>query len=96
MQYMLFASLIVPLQEGQEGGWVLCPGVLIEKSNANAQQKILTSPDGRVRLQIPLVNIDQLVSFVLSWGEAARVVDPPELVDRVAETLSRALQRYSS
>lgn len=68
----------------------------IKSKKWNAQQKILTSPDGRVRLQIPLVNVDQLVAFVLSWGDAARVVDPPELVDRVAETLSRALQRYSS
>ena len=68
----------------------------IKSKKWNPHQKILTAPDGRVRLQIPFVNPDVLVAFVLSWGEAARVVEPPELVDRVATTLSRALQRYSS
>lgn len=59
-------------------------------------QKLFNAPDGRVRLQLPLVNPDALVAFALSWGDAARIVDPPELVSHVAGVLSRALSRYSS
>jgi predicted DNA-binding transcriptional regulator YafY len=57
-------------------------------------QKVATSPDGRVRVQLPLVNADALVAWVLSFGDAARVVEPPELARRVAATLERAGARY--
>jgi predicted DNA-binding transcriptional regulator YafY len=57
-------------------------------------QKIATSPDGRVRVSLPLVSTEAAIRFVLSYGDAARVVDPPELVQDIAERLARAEQRY--
>ncbi|MBX3225792.1 MAG: WYL domain-containing protein [Labilithrix sp.] len=58
-------------------------------------QRTASSPDGRVRLSLPLVDRAAAVAFVLSWGDAARVVDPPELVADVRAILSRAAARYS-
>lgn len=60
------------------------------------QQRLATSPDGRVRVSLPLVSVDRLVAWVLSWGDAARVVEPVELAQRVAATLERAAARYRS
>ncbi|MDB4942693.1 MAG: putative transcriptional regulator [Labilithrix sp.] len=57
-------------------------------------QRIAMSVDGRLRLSVPLVNVDAFVTWVLSFGDAARVVDPPELARRVATTLERAAERY--
>jgi predicted DNA-binding transcriptional regulator YafY len=59
-------------------------------------QKIQTSPDGRVRVHLPLVNVDDMVRWVLSFGDAARVVEPPDLARRVAGVLERAAERYRS
>ena len=57
-------------------------------------QRIANSPDGRLRLSVPLVNIDAFVTWVLSFGDAAHVVDPPEVAQRISDTLERALGRY--
>ncbi len=57
-------------------------------------QKTWTAPDGRMRIQLPLVNVDALVAWVLSFGDAARVVEPPELARAVHDVLERAAARY--
>jgi predicted DNA-binding transcriptional regulator YafY len=66
----------------------------IRSKKLHPQQKLATSPDGRVRVQLPLIDVPSLLSWVLSYGDAARVVDPPELVRSVGETLARAAARY--
>lgn len=58
------------------------------------EQKLGTSPDGRVRISLPRVNDDALVGWVLSFGDAARIVEPADLVRRIADVLDRARQRY--
>ncbi|HVH43240.1 MAG TPA: WYL domain-containing protein [Labilithrix sp.] len=67
----------------------------VKAKRQHPQQRIATAPDGRVRVSLPLVDPRAAVSFVLSWGDAARVVEPPELVAEVAKILSRAASRYS-
>ncbi len=57
-------------------------------------QRVAMSPDGRLRLSIPLASPDALVAWVLSFGDAARVVEPLELARRVGEVLQRAAERY--
>jgi predicted DNA-binding transcriptional regulator YafY len=59
-------------------------------------QRIATSPDGRLRLTVPLVSVESFVSWVLSFGDAARVVEPPEVVAEIADVLARAARRYQS
>jgi len=57
-------------------------------------QKLGTSPDGRVRLSMPLVNVPATIAWVLSFGDAARIVEPVELTRDVAERLERMRERY--
>lgn len=57
-------------------------------------QKVATAPDGRVRLSVPLVSTQAIASWVLSFGDSARVVDPPELAREVGAMLTRAAARY--
>lgn len=57
-------------------------------------QKTATSADGRLRLSVPVGNVDAFVAWVLSYGDAARVVEPAEIARRVGETLHRAAARY--
>ena len=40
-------------------------------------------------------DIAQLTSWVLEWGQRARVVEPPELVERVRAELEGALKGYA-
>jgi predicted DNA-binding transcriptional regulator YafY len=67
----------------------------VKARRIHPQQRIANSPDGRVRLSLPLIDPRAAVSFVLSWGDAARMVDPPELVEEIRTILSRAAARYS-
>ena len=39
-------------------------------------------------------NLTPVVSWVLEWGRRARVVEPPELADRVRAELEGALAHY--
>jgi len=57
-------------------------------------QRLAMSSDGRVRLSVPLVDVDAFVAWVLSFGDAARVVEPPDVVERVRDVLERAAGRY--
>src|SRR5262249_28212579 len=68
----------------------------VRSKRLHPQQRIATAPDGRIRVSLPLIDTRSAMSFVLSWGDAARVVEPPELVTEVARALSRATSRYNS
>jgi predicted DNA-binding transcriptional regulator YafY len=67
----------------------------VKAKRLHPQQRIANSPDGRVRVSLPLVDARAAIAFVLSWGDAARVVEPPDLVREVGDILSRAAARYS-
>jgi predicted DNA-binding transcriptional regulator YafY len=58
-------------------------------------QRIAIAPDGRVRVSLPFVDARAAIAFVLSWGDAAKIVDPPELASEMATILSRAASKYS-
>jgi predicted DNA-binding transcriptional regulator YafY len=68
----------------------------IRTRRLHAQQKVFTAPDGRVRVSLPLVDRPTAIAWVLSWGDAARVVEPTDLSREVGEILARAAGRYSS
>lgn len=67
----------------------------VKAKRIHPQQRIATAPDGRVRVSLPLVDTRAAIAFVLSWGDAARVVEPPELVSEVGNILARAASRYT-
>jgi predicted DNA-binding transcriptional regulator YafY len=57
-------------------------------------QRIATAPDGRVRVSMNLHALDEARRWVLAFGAAARVIEPPELAADVAKELRRALAHY--
>ncbi|MBM4364418.1 MAG: WYL domain-containing protein, partial [Deltaproteobacteria bacterium] len=54
----------------------------------------LTAIPGGVRLSMTVGDLRQVASWVLEWGARARVVEPPELVERVRGELEAALKGY--
>lgn len=54
----------------------------------------LAAISGGVRLTMTVGNLRELTSWVLEWGRRAKVVEPPELVERVREELEGALKGY--
>lgn len=66
----------------------------VRTRKVHASQKLQGIAGGGVRLTMTVGNLTPVVSWVLEWGQRARVVEPPELADRVKEELSSALQRY--
>jgi len=57
-------------------------------------QKIATAPDGRLRLSMTVPQNEELRAWLLSFGGAARVIEPDDLAREVAAELRRALGRY--
>jgi predicted DNA-binding transcriptional regulator YafY len=56
-------------------------------------QKLAATASG-VRLSMTVGNLTQLTSWILEWGPRARVVEPPELVEKVKAELEAALKAY--
>ncbi|MFC1642815.1 helix-turn-helix transcriptional regulator [Myxococcota bacterium] len=59
-------------------------------------QKLAGIAGGGVRLSMVVGDLTQLVSWVLEWGPRARVLEPPELVERVKSELEAMLLHYTS
>lgn len=59
-------------------------------------QKLSPLPGGGVRLTMTVGSLLPVTSWVLEWGQRAKVVAPPELKERVKAELSAALAQYGS
>jgi predicted DNA-binding transcriptional regulator YafY len=57
-------------------------------------QTLETLPDGGLALVMEVGGTAELVSWVLSFGDGAKVTEPPALRDAVRDTLVAALGRY--
>jgi predicted DNA-binding transcriptional regulator YafY len=55
-----------------------------------------TRGDGRMELRLSVGNTVELRTWILSFGDDAQVVHPPELVSDIAESLKRASARYEA
>lgn len=66
----------------------------IRTRRVHATQKLTGIAGGGVRLTMQVGNLLQVVSWVLEWGARAKVLEPPELVDKVREELEGALNQY--
>lgn len=67
---------------------------LVRSRRVHNTQKLASLPDGGVRLTMIVGEITEIVSWVLGFGETARVVEPPQLVERVRGELLGALRKY--
>jgi predicted DNA-binding transcriptional regulator YafY len=57
-------------------------------------QRIATAPDGRVRVAVDVPHVEALVGWLLGFGDAARVIEPPDLALRIRSVLDRAVAKY--
>lgn len=67
----------------------------IRTRKAHPTQKLVPLAGGGVKLTMTVGHLNQVVSWVLEWGPRAKVLGPPELVERVRNELRQALDQYS-
>jgi predicted DNA-binding transcriptional regulator YafY len=66
----------------------------IRARRVHHSQRLATISGGGVRLTMTIGNLTQVVSWVLEWGARVKVIEPPELIDRVRSELLGALALY--
>jgi predicted DNA-binding transcriptional regulator YafY len=66
----------------------------VRAERVHPSQRIATAPDGRVRLSLNVPLFDAVTSWVLGFGDAARVIEPRELEEAVVKGLRGALVAY--
>ncbi len=66
----------------------------VRMRKAHPSQKLSNISGGGVRLTMTVGHLAPVTSWVLEWGPRARVVSPPELVERVKAELKEALSLY--
>jgi predicted DNA-binding transcriptional regulator YafY len=66
----------------------------VRMRRAHASQKLSSLPGGGVRLSMTVGSLVPVASWVLEWGQRARVVEPAQLVERVKGELEGALAGY--
>jgi predicted DNA-binding transcriptional regulator YafY len=71
-------------------------GDRVRAHRVHPTQRIAAAPDGRVRLSMMVPLFDSVVTWVLGFGDAARVVEPRELRDAVVAKMRAALERYGA
>jgi predicted DNA-binding transcriptional regulator YafY len=57
-------------------------------------QQIDEQGDGSVRISFTCRHLAPVTSWILEWGPHAKVIEPPELVERVSRELREALAQY--
>jgi predicted DNA-binding transcriptional regulator YafY len=67
---------------------------LVRTRRVHPSQQLAPLPKGGVRMTMMIGDTTELGTWVLGFGETARVVEPPELVDRVMRELEGALAHY--
>jgi proteasome accessory factor B len=71
-------------------------GQLVSERQWHASQKIKPLPGGGVEMRLELGSLEEVERWILSWGKRARVVEPPELVERIRATLCVLNEAYRS
>ncbi len=58
--------------------------------------RVENHPDGSATVRFEADNLNWATGWVLSWGRTVRVLEPPELVERVKEDAGEILKLYQS
>jgi predicted DNA-binding transcriptional regulator YafY len=66
----------------------------VEERVWHPSQKLERLPGGGVELTLEVGGLEEVLSWVLSFGAGAEVLEPPKLRGRVEAALARALARY--
>lgn len=57
-------------------------------------QRSEIQPDGSLRLEMDAPLSPELISWILSWHEAIRVLEPPLLIEKIKTRLNKTLEQY--
>ncbi len=68
----------------------------VRESRWHRSQQLQDLPAGGVRMQLQLRSLQEVSSWVLSFGMHVKVVEPRELVDRLRSELLRTIAHYPS
>lgn len=68
----------------------------VRTRKVHASQRLSALPGGGVRLTMTVGNLNPVTSWVLEWGQRAKVLEPAELVERVKTELENALAAYGT
>ncbi len=68
---------------------------LVVTRRVHPSQELTMLPDGGVRLSMVIGDLTEVASWILGFGETAKVIEPEELVERVKGELTRALEHYA-
>jgi predicted DNA-binding transcriptional regulator YafY len=66
----------------------------VRESIWHRSQQLSDLPDGRVELSLDVAGIVEVRPWILSWGDAVEVLEPPELREVVATAVRGAAARY--
>lgn len=69
---------------------------LVKERQWHTTQTIKSLKTGDVVLTMQTGGLDEITSWVLSWGENAQVLEPPELIEKVTARLTAAQKQYAS
>jgi len=67
---------------------------LVRSRKVHATQKLKELPNKGVRLTMTIGDLKEVTSWLLGWGPTAKVIEPPELVERMRAELEGALAKY--
>jgi proteasome accessory factor B len=69
-------------------------GQLVSERQWHGSQRIKKLPGGGVEMRMELGSLEEVERWILSWGKRARVLEPPELVERIRATLGLLNSAY--
>jgi predicted DNA-binding transcriptional regulator YafY len=67
---------------------------LIRERHWHPSQKIRELRRARLELSLVLGSFEEIERWILSWGAHAKVIAPPELMERVKATLTKSFKQY--
>ena len=67
----------------------------VRTRRVHPSQEISALPDGGVRLSMAIGDLTEVGTWILGFGETAKVIEPAELVERVRKELTGALAQYA-
>ena len=67
---------------------------IVRERRWHHSQRMKELKDGAIEVNFEVSSYVEIVQWILSWGEYARVVAPPGLVKEVARVAGQILRRY--
>jgi predicted DNA-binding transcriptional regulator YafY len=67
----------------------------VRESVWHRSQRLRELPDGSVEMELAVAGIVEIRPWILTWGDAVEVLEPPELRQSVAEAVRKAAERYA-